>query len=56
MPDVPTMVEQGFPLIYAYSARGIIGPGGMDPAVVEKLAGILKNAMRVPSTRKLWTR
>lgn len=45
MPDVPTMVEQGFPLIYAYSARGIIGPAGMDPAVVEKLAGILEKAM-----------
>ena len=45
MPDVPTMVEQGYPLIYCYSARGIIGPAGMDPAVVEKLAGILKNAM-----------
>lgn len=39
------MVEQGFPLVYAYSARGIIGPGDMDPAVVEKLAGVLKNAM-----------
>lgn len=52
MPDVPTMVEQGFPLIYAYSARGIIGPSGMDPAVVEKLAGILKNAMESPEHKE----
>lgn len=52
MPDVPTMVEQGFPLVYAYSARGIIGPGGMDSAVVEKLAGILKNAMESPEHKE----
>lgn len=45
MPDVPTMVEQDFPLIHCYSSRGIMGPAGMDPAVVEKLAGILENAI-----------
>ena len=45
MEDVPTMVEQGFPLIHCYSARGIMGPAGMDPAVVEKLDGILEKAI-----------
>lgn len=45
MPDVPTMVELGYPLIHCYSSRGIMGPAGMDEAVVEKLAGILERAM-----------
>ena len=31
LPDVPTMVECGFPLIHVYSARGWVAPGGMDP-------------------------
>lgn len=45
IPDVPTMVEQGYPLIHCYSARGIMGPAGMDPEIVEKLSEILGNAM-----------
>lgn len=45
MDDVPTMVELGYPLIHCYSSRGIMGPAGMDEAVVEKLSGILERAM-----------
>ncbi len=45
IPDVPTMVELGYPLIHCYSARGIMGPAGMDEAVVAKLDSILANAI-----------
>lgn len=45
MPDVPTMVELGYPLIHCYSSRGYMFPAGVDPAIVEKLDNILKKAM-----------
>lgn len=44
LPDVPTMVEAGLPLIHVYSARGYVGPGGMDPEMTQFLADAMERA------------
>ncbi len=44
LPDVPTMEELGFP-VFSYSARGIVGPKGMNPEHVRYLSAIIEAAM-----------
>ena len=45
LPDVPTTKELGMATVISSSTRGIAGPKGMDPAVVEKLRDVLSKAM-----------
>lgn len=54
-PDVPTLKESGVPVIAA-APFGLVGPAGMDPRVVNKLADAVKKAMADPSTNDLITR
>ena len=51
-PDVPTTKELGYPKLISSSTRGIAGPKGMDPKVVEKLAETFKKAMLDPDHQK----
>ena len=41
LPDVPTLQEMGFDVLFE-QARGIVGPPGMDPAAVQYWADTLK--------------
>jgi putative tricarboxylic transport membrane protein len=41
LPDVPTLQEKGFDVLYQ-QARGIVGPPGMDPAAVEYWADVFQ--------------
>jgi tripartite-type tricarboxylate transporter receptor subunit TctC len=52
LPDVPTMKELGYPTVVTSSTRGVAGPKGMDPKVVEKLADTFKKAMADPEHQK----
>ncbi len=47
-PDVPTLKELGIPLVQA-SPYGIGGPKGMDPALVQRIHDVFKQAMEMPT-------
>jgi tripartite-type tricarboxylate transporter receptor subunit TctC len=47
-PDVPTLTELGIPLVQA-SPYGLAGPRGMDPALVQRIHDVFKQAMEQPS-------
>jgi tripartite-type tricarboxylate transporter receptor subunit TctC len=47
-PDVPTLKELGIPLVQA-SPYGLAGPKGMDPALVQRIHDVFKQAMEMPS-------
>lgn len=44
LPDVPTLMENNIEVIGA-SGRGIVAPKGTDPATIEKIHNMLKEAM-----------
>jgi tripartite-type tricarboxylate transporter receptor subunit TctC len=48
LPDVPTTTELGYPSVISSSSRGIVGPAGLDPAIVEKLESAFLKAMNDP--------
>ncbi|HLH95871.1 MAG TPA: tripartite tricarboxylate transporter substrate binding protein [Xanthobacteraceae bacterium] len=37
MPDLPTIAESGYPGFEVANWAGLLGPGGLDPAIVKKL-------------------
>lgn len=45
LPDLPTIAEQGVPGLDIVGWQGLFGPGGMDPALVERLSGLLRKAV-----------
>lgn len=47
-PNVPTLKELGYPLVYD-SPFGIAGPKGMDPKIVAKLHDAFKKALEDPA-------
>lgn len=51
-PDVPTMVELGYPTIISSSTRGIAGPKGMPEPIVKKLQEVFKKAIEDPQHRE----
>lgn len=46
LPDSPTMAEQGVPDFTAYAWQGLIGPGGLPQAVVDKLSAELEKTIK----------
>jgi tripartite-type tricarboxylate transporter receptor subunit TctC len=47
-PDVPTLKEIGYPMVYD-SPFGVAGPKGMDPKIVAKLHDAFKKAIEDPA-------
>jgi tripartite-type tricarboxylate transporter receptor subunit TctC len=56
MPDVPTVIESGFPGFESTSWFGILAPGGTPPAVVARLHKELSGLLRRPDVREQITR
>ena len=52
LPDVPTIVEAGFPNLVAENYFGISGPPGMPKEVVEKIYKALVEVVQLPATKK----
>jgi tripartite-type tricarboxylate transporter receptor subunit TctC len=48
MPDVPTMLEQGFPANVSSSWQGMLVPAGTPRPVIDKLLASLKHALADP--------
>lgn len=51
LPDVPTAVELGIPHV-ARSPIGLVGPKGMDPAVVKTIHDAFKGALTDPTYKR----
>lgn len=52
LPDVPTFKEVGLEPVNRMAFYGILGPKGMDPAVVEKINTAVKKVLQDPDVRK----
>ncbi|MFC3337696.1 Bug family tripartite tricarboxylate transporter substrate binding protein [Paracandidimonas soli] len=48
LPDVPTIAEQGYPGFEASIWFALVGPGGMSPAMVERINADFNKAMQAP--------
>jgi tripartite-type tricarboxylate transporter receptor subunit TctC len=46
--DVPTIAESGLPGFTSYIWFGLLGPKGMDPKVVERINGAVKQVLELP--------
>ncbi|MDB5794688.1 MAG: tripartite tricarboxylate transporter substrate binding protein [Noviherbaspirillum sp.] len=55
LPDVPTMVEQGFKNFIMTSWHGVYGPAGMPKEIQEKLVTAIKGIMSDPKVRERLT-
>ena len=51
LPDLPTLSEQGYAGLDAAPFYGVLGPAGMDPALVQKLSSSLTRALARPDLR-----
>jgi tripartite-type tricarboxylate transporter receptor subunit TctC len=51
LPDLPTLSEQGYTGLDAAPFYGILGPAGMDPALVQKLSSTLQKTLATPAVR-----
>jgi tripartite-type tricarboxylate transporter receptor subunit TctC len=51
LPDLATLSEQGYTGLDAAPFYGVLGPAGMDPAVVQKLSSTLTRALARPDVR-----
>ncbi|MES2187831.1 MAG: tripartite tricarboxylate transporter substrate binding protein [Pseudomonadota bacterium] len=49
LPDVPTLIESGFPGFTAYVWNGIMAPRGTPQAVVDRLNAEVATALRAPA-------
>jgi tripartite-type tricarboxylate transporter receptor subunit TctC len=54
LPDVPTMIEQGFRL-EAFPWYGLFGPKGMSPELVERINALANRWMVLPATTEFVT-
>jgi tripartite-type tricarboxylate transporter receptor subunit TctC len=52
LPDVPSIVEAGFPDLVAENYFGISGPPGMPKDIMEKLHKTLAEVVALPATKK----
>ena len=55
IPNVPTMTEAGYPGVKAYTINAIMGPAGVPPALVAKLAPAIRAAIAAPDVVKLFS-
>lgn len=53
-PDVPTMIESGLKDFDVVLYSGVLGPKGMDPAVVKKLNAAFAATVRAPEIQKVY--
>ena len=52
MPEIPTLIEQGFPGLTAYAWWGIYAPAGTPKPIIDKFHGELAKAISQPDVRK----
>ena len=50
LPDVPTIAESGFPGFKTLTWNGLVAPAGTPPAVINRIALAVKDAVALPDT------
>ncbi len=50
LPDVPTIAESGFPGFKTITWNGLVAPAGTPPAVINRIALAVKDAVALPDT------
>ncbi len=55
LPDVPTVIEQGFPDYDVTAFYGIMGPAGLSPAIVARLNAEINKYLALPETRERYS-
>ena len=53
-PEVPTMIEAGLPNFEIVLYSGILGPKGMDRALVKRIHDEFAKAVRAPEMQQVW--
>jgi tripartite-type tricarboxylate transporter receptor subunit TctC len=51
-PDLPTMIEAGFPGFVSVLSMGLVAPAGTPPAIVEKIHQDMVKGLAAPEVRK----
>ena len=51
-PDLPTMIEAGFPGFVSVLSMGLVAPAGTPPAIVEKIYQDMVKGLAAPEVRK----
>jgi tripartite-type tricarboxylate transporter receptor subunit TctC len=52
LPEIPTLIEQGFADVIADNWTGLLAPAGTPPAIVAKLNAAVTRALNEPDTRR----
>jgi tripartite-type tricarboxylate transporter receptor subunit TctC len=52
LPDVPTLIEQGFPGLTVYAWWGVFAPAGTPKRILDKFHAELVKALNLPDVRK----
>jgi tripartite-type tricarboxylate transporter receptor subunit TctC len=55
LPDVPTLIEQGFPGLTAYAWWAVYAPAGVPKAIIDRMHAELVKALAQPDVRKTLT-
>ncbi len=53
-PDVPTMIESGLPNFDIVLYSGVLGPKGMERALVRRINAEFATAVRAPEMQQIW--
>jgi tripartite-type tricarboxylate transporter receptor subunit TctC len=53
LPDVPTVIEAGFPKLQSPFWLGVVVPAGTPQPIIDKLNTALRESMKPPETRAL---
>jgi tripartite-type tricarboxylate transporter receptor subunit TctC len=56
LPDVPTLAEQGFPLLVADSWNGLSAPAGTSPDIVRRLNHEVNEALKSPELKATYAK
>lgn len=56
LPDVPTLAEQGFPLLVADSWNGLSAPVGTSAEIVRRLNGAVNEALKSPELKATYAK
>ncbi len=52
LPDVPTMVEQGYPAVEVLNWQGLVGPKGLSPEMIRMLNSVCNKALQGPEVKE----
>jgi tripartite-type tricarboxylate transporter receptor subunit TctC len=52
MPDVPTLIEQGFPGVTAYAWWGIYAPAGTPKPIIDRMNAEMAKVLAQPDVKK----